>query len=466
MDRKNIKENNLDALLNKLFLEENAAEFQENTAEFVLKQSYAPIMTADKEQKLIQKLNKKLKGPNGFWNYSIVFFVVIFTMGAFLYSKYETRKAKDVKRNAIKNRENKLQERTLAPTDFRYETIRSASEKINDSGLLTVQEKQTNTYNLKKLSNGASVYPVTGAGSKSIVSFFKPTEQDVIFFDLYKKAMLENLLYTDKEMYSVVEQGTVNYQGNPLSVAPFILRNYTITNLEYKIFLAELIKEKKEEDFKKATVKNEIWIDYNDNILASTYFFEEKYNNFPVVNISSEAAALFCLWLETEINLYSKQINSQAEPMKIRLPLDAELLLAEKNGYLDIPNCNGYQTIYDRKHAVEKSTNKNNKWTALNDMYLLNRYGMDENKTLQLFERGFSYTGKSVATATNQTGIEVFSKVAHVSEIVGEQGSNRTKVAGTCWKTKQDYINMTKAFEKAGASPFVGFRVVIVYGEH
>lgn len=467
-DKKNIEEKQLDELLNKLFLDENAAYFQEDAARFILHQEYAPEMGATKQQELIQKLNSKLKGQGGYWKFGGFLLITVLALFAFLYRDNETKIKKEKTSDSPKQTEQKLQENKPISNP--------TAEPINADRIspvfqnVYVEGARRTTSSSKKLSDGASVYyPVTGVGSRTTETFFKPTEQDFIFFSKHKRRMLESLLHTDKEMYSVVEEDMMVYKGKLLDIPPFIIRNHTITNLEYKIFLADLLREGKEEQFKTATVKNEIWINYNDNILATTYFFDEKYNNFPVVNISPQATILFCEWLETEMNQFSKQINSQAVPMKIRLPNDAEILLALQKGYQHETDCRGYQPIYDLKDgknghsSVKPSTKEKYNNTLPDQFFSKNTYGMDENEILQLFEQGRNYKSGSISEGTYQNDAEVFSKAAHVSEMVKEQEGNKIKIVGGCWKSKQEYNNMVRAFDKVNASPFVGFRVVIVY---
>lgn len=457
MDKRKIEEGHLDELMNNLFLEEHAAAFQEEAADFILQQDYALEINANKEKQLIRKLNRKLKGPGGYGKYVGLLAIVTFGIVAYLFTESGNKKmegTKSIPTNNLNSTESK-REMPAAKT----------AEGVKPDDIIANQEffpAKESGINSKKRSNGASVYyPISGVGSKSVSTFFKPTDQDFVFYQKEKRSLLESMLHIDKGLYSVVEGEKMRFGNKVLEVPPFILRDHLITNLEYKIFLAELIQEDNVELFEKATVRNEVWLDYNDNILATTYFFEKRYDNFPVVNISPEAANLFCNWLEKEINEFSKQINAQTVPMNVRLPFQVEMLLALKKGYQQAPDCNGYQAIYETKDGVADFTPRKNEngTNVLDSFFSVNRCGMDENKILQLFDKGFTYTSK----LTNKSELEIFGKVAHVSEMIEEQGSNKIKIAGSCWKNKKEYHNMVNAFNKAKASPFVGFRVAIIY---
>jgi hypothetical protein len=39
------------------------------------------------------------------------------------------------------------------------------------------------------------------------------------------------------------------------------------------------------------------------------------------------------------------------------------------------------------------------------------------------------------------------------------------KVRGCCWKSKDEFMKMMEVYNKNGASPFIGFRVVIQNAE-
>jgi hypothetical protein len=476
-EKKHIDEQNVDELLNKLFLEDHAGTTNEQVALFVFQQNYDVKIDAGKEKELLDKLKGKPKGPGNYLNLLIVAFVIIIAgTGVLLYKEYNPF-------NTSRSQKNNYDERNKPvryAVDMRKQVTATSSPWITskDSTPSPVKCKKVNakinaTLPPKFSSLDVSVYfPQSGVGSRSAAAFFKPTEQDLVFYNNVKTKMLEKLLRLDKETYASIEEGEIQYRGNALTLYPFVLRNQAITNLEYKVFLADLLKSGKTDEFKKAVIRSETWVNYNDNILATTYFFDDKYNDFPVVNVSPLAAFLFCDWLEKEINQFSQQLNPQAGSLKVRLPFDSEWIFATRRGYAHIPDCGGYNTIYDiQEGIVDMSYLKRielikkrgkSKRTTLDELFTTNRYGMNEDQTLRLFEEAMNYKGKAVTDSLYPNKMDIYSKAAHVSEITLDQETGNVLIVGSCWKNKQEYTSMLKEFKKTAASPFVGFRVVIV----
>jgi hypothetical protein len=477
-DKKHIDEQNIDGLLNKLFLEEHAAKTNESMAQFVFQQDYDVTIDTGKEKELMDKLNGTPKGPGSYLNLLIIAFVAIaIGVGILLYNEYKQVNPADSQQHVAERTDNKPAEEILNRTGSKPVTPLEAS-KINDSvpgktpGAVT-NKNITTTLRPTYAPTDVSVYfPHTIVGSKSATTFFNPTEEDLEMYGKVKIKMLEKLLHLDKETYATIEEGEIQYKGNALALYPFVLRNQAITNLEYKVFLSDLLKHGKKDEFKKAIIRSEAWVSYSENVLATTYFFDEKYNDFPVVNVNPLATFLFCDWLEKEINQYSQQLNSKAAPLKVRLPFDSEWIFATRRGYAQIPDCGGYNTIYDVQDGIVdinylkrieliKKRGKS-KRTILDDLFLTNRYGISEDQTLRLFEQAFNYTGKAVTDSLYPNRMDIYSKAAHVSEIALDQQTGNVLVVGSCWKNKQEYTNMLTEFKKTAASPFVGFRVVIV----
>lgn len=478
-DKKLIEEKDLDKLLNSLFLEENSMEVNENSARFILEQEYDVKIDAGKEKELLSRLKAKPNGSGGYWNFLIIILVAVLGgIGILFFYKHNPSINNNSQKHLGKSDKNKHGENAGdIPGELPVPSM--ALSKTQDSSLSDlkipfisgkIKEELHPDFSLRDIP---VYFPQSDVkGNRSSLKLFEPTEQEFAFYSMVKNKMLEKLLSIDKGSYTVVEEGEIQYRGKAIVVDPFILRNQAITNLEYKVFLADLIKNGKTEEFKKAVVLSETWINYNDNILANSYFPDEKYNDFPVVNISPEGAFLFCRWMEKEINQFAQSINPKAKPLKIRLPFDSEWIFATRRGYAQIPDCGSYNTIYDinegiidigylkRIELIKKR--KKSKMTALDQLFSTNRYGMDEDQTLQIFEQGFNYKGKPITDTLYPNRMDIFSKAAHVSEIIQEQGTGNIVIVGSCWKNKQEYSKMITEFNKEFASPFVGFRVVII----
>jgi hypothetical protein len=473
-DKKLIEEKDLDKLLNDLFLEESSVKAEENSARFVMEQNYDVKINAKKEKELLRKLSGK---PNGgsHWNYLIIILIVaVGGIGVLFFTKHTTSD----KNNSDKN---DTQEHDVSTN--RISTAVSVPplqfNKIKDNTSQQLHPPFTDSKSNLKYSPDLSVnnipiyFPQSNSKKNKLANgMFMLTEKDIAMYNKIKNKMLEKLLNIDKGLYTKVEEGLIEYRKEELAIDPFIIRNQAITNLEYKVFLADLIKNGKTEYYKKAAVHTELWDNYNDTILVSTYFQDDKYNDFPVVNISREAVLLFCGWLETEINLYAQKTNPKAKHLTIRLPFDSEWIFATRRGYAQIPDCGGYNTIYDIREGIIDlwylkrieliKKRRMSKRTELDELFSENRYGMTEDKTLQLFQKGFDNIGKPITDSLYPNRMDIYSKAAHVSEIIQEHGTGYTVVLGSCWKDKSEYSKMLTEFNTASASPFVGFRIVMI----
>src|SRR6185295_2061646 len=256
-DKQNIEENNLDGLLNSLFLDQNSAEENENTARFVLQQEYDMTINSAKEKELLDKLQQKSGDGGNYWNFLMVLLIAAAGgIGILFYNKYVVSKSSSEK--------NRIQTTTADPLKTKPVLTEERSIITESAGISKTVEAVTQRTTVSVLKEKAAskndhplaapdiavYYPASGVGSKSKATFFKPTEQDFIFYGKVKDKMIERVLSSNKESYASVDAGELQYRNNRLTLYPFVLRTQPITNLEYKVFLADLIKNGLNEEFK------------------------------------------------------------------------------------------------------------------------------------------------------------------------------------------------------------------------
>ena len=157
--------------------------------------------------------------------------------------------------------------------------------------------------------------------------------------------------------------------------------------------------------------------------LAAEYFQDKTYNDFPVVNISYEAAKLFCKWLEEETGAYIRQNNPKLKTLYIRLPYDEEWVFAAREGYAKIAFEKGYNTIYDQSaglvnksftNRVELVKKHAERVDTLYSYYATNRYGWPEKDMTDFFATGLSYYNGAPSDTIYAERMKVLGKFGHV----------------------------------------------------
>lgn len=475
-DKNNIDENNLDDLLRQSFLDEKSKNVSDSEAEFILKQEYDAKIDSKKEEELLRKLSEgKGRSGNSKWMYISAALLFVSASALFIF-RSNTQKN-------IPSEEQLSENNTPAVNE-----TKSAGTKLNNPPEIT-----TNPIRMLKKKNGQPlllVQPSSGSVHKESVSHEPPkyipiniqtipaakfpilTDLDKKRFATIKKMMLEKLLRKDKGLYTTVDASKVDYMGRSEVVNAFAMRNMQVTNLEYRTFLIDLLMHDRKEEYSNAVLKEGTWTKYKLDDFSVTYFKDEKYNDFPAVNISVEGALLFCRWLEEEGNDYIKYSSEKIKPFKVRLPYDIEWINCAKVGYAFLPDCEGYNTLYEleegyvdrsfyKRIAVVKKRNK--KVDPVEDLYATNRYGMSEKQIADIYNKAFTFYDASPFDTIYPTRMNRFCEVGHVSEMTYEKRSGNIMVIGCCWKSKEEYQKMLSEFQKENASPFVGFRPVIVF---
>ena len=219
--------------------------------------------------------------------------------------------------------------------------------------------------------------------------FPKLTEEEIKANNKQKKLMLKNLEKFDKKVYAYIPTGTFDYQGKQVSVQSFYMQKTEISNLEYRTFLFDLLIQGRKDEFLKARPDYKQW-----SILAKQenspyeqhYFSHPAYDNYPVVNISREAAEMYCVWLTKEmINTVEDKKKSQYND--VRIPVREEWVMAASSGGTKYPypwgeqpdrlikDAQVYANYAQEKNTINEIANKSDVTTSVT-AYLPNDYGL------------------------------------------------------------------------------------------
>ncbi len=236
----------------------------------------------------------------------------------------------------------------------------------------------------------------------------------------------------------------------------FYMMSGEVTNLHYREFLYHLKAAGRMEEYEKARVHSEAWaaFGFKDEAAARNYFEHPAYDEYPVVNITQEAARMYCEWLSTAIEVKNPDFD-----VETRLPTEKEWMYAARGGLKDAPYPNGQylqngqgKYFYNFKALGDESIHQD---TQTGTLTVKPDYA-------SVFSGLMAYPKPSVSSMPNAFGL--YNTSGNVAEMLQEDG--RTK-GGSFNSTGYD-IRIDAPDSYAGfkdASPFIGFRVLLTVKE-
>jgi formylglycine-generating enzyme required for sulfatase activity len=129
------------------------------------------------------------------------------------------------------------------------------------------------------------------------------------------------------KFYKFIPAGLVVMDKDTVSVQAYYMFNHETTNFQWKEFQMDLEKSGKTAELEMSRVRGENWT-LNGNSskpMAEHYHTHPAYRDYPVVNITHEAAQLYCNWLKDKLNTLPKPLGVKVH---VRLPFHAELIRA------------------------------------------------------------------------------------------------------------------------------------------
>jgi formylglycine-generating enzyme required for sulfatase activity len=295
--------------------------------------------------------------------------------------------------------------------------------------------------------------------------FPKLTEEDIAANNKRKEKMLKNLAKLDKKEYVYIPSGTFDYHGSQTSVQSFYMQTAEVSNIEYKTFLFDLLINGRKEEFLKAKPEQDLWIKFFGDSLASmtnTYFSEEAFYDYPVVNISREGAELYCVWLTVEVRKYQGGKNT-SNFNDIRIPLRSEWELAASESGKNMPFPWGGPYL----------RNANGCFLANFDTQQFNGLNApaSDTSTVACMD-GALLTART--KTYNPNGYGIYNLSGNVAEMVYEnyvsENGRLSKIgpgtAGGGWMSVEEELKINGTDQHEGeinAHPNIGFRVVMTY---
>ena len=233
---------------------------------------------------------------------------------------------------------------------------------------------------------------------------------------------------------------------------------YEVSNRDYRQFLDALLQEGDSTTWKVCLPDTQQWFYIGSNFLITSYHRDQRYADYPVVNISQEAAKYYCRWLTRTYMLWDKRTFKRVE---FRLPANDIEWAAAARGTL-LPTARypwGRDALQDPRGAYYCNFNRLIQQPADTNRLSLNN-GINE--VVGRISRGAFLLCPVNAFAPNSIGLyNMCGNVAEMLEI-----NKRTK--GGSWDSDGKFMLINALDEyngKTTPNPFTGFRVFMYVWE-
>jgi formylglycine-generating enzyme required for sulfatase activity len=163
----------------------------------------------------------------------------------------------------------------------------------------------------------------------------------ILIFGFAKQSFQQNNPKVPKG-FVFIPAGKTIINGEKISINAFLMSENEITNGQYQIFLSDLKKSNKMDEYEIAKIDTSLWEKLDIDGLNYSFKYHLK-DEFPVVNISKEGAKLYCKWLTEQ--LIKEQKN------EFRLPTKNEWIYAAKGGLEEILYPWGGPNVINKKNC-------------------------------------------------------------------------------------------------------------------
>ncbi|MBL8000742.1 MAG: SUMF1/EgtB/PvdO family nonheme iron enzyme [Flavobacteriales bacterium] len=238
-----------------------------------------------------------------------------------------------------------------------------------------------------------------------------------------------------RKQYLEVPAGEAFIGGDRIPVGAFFLSCSEVTNIAYREYLADL---KRIGDTATLAIAIPDTAQWNTEYafqepLRLHYFSHPAYANYPVVNVSQQAAEAYCIWLAGKLNAIASEGTSYA----VRLPSRAEWVLAAQGGLGRTPYSWGGPYTRNSKGC-----------------FLANYRAEGMNGHIQVHDNAF-FTAPVESYFPN--GLGLYCMNGNVAEWLQETGL----AAGGSWRDGCADIRNESVAGVSGPAPTVGFRPLV-----
>jgi formylglycine-generating enzyme required for sulfatase activity len=249
--------------------------------------------------------------------------------------------------------------------------------------------------------------------------------------------------------YAKVSSGSLDLNGKTFTLdSDFYMFKTEVTNLDYREFIADIKLNRKYVE-----LKNIIEIKKGDGELISgdTYFKHPAYEDYPVVNITKDAANLYCEWLKEKL---VENLEVSPSEIDVRLPSKIEWIYAAKATKSE--NVYGWNGLYLRNAEGNILANFNSSLSSEDITF-------DQSTNSYKVVVDSQYTPNSMwspAKSYLPNDLGLFNMSGNVAEFV--QDDSNVAMGGSYMSTGYDVRAESETVVKA-SNGLTGFRPIVIF---
>lgn len=238
-----------------------------------------------------------------------------------------------------------------------------------------------------------------------------------------------------REQFADVPAGVAFIHGERESTEAFFLARTEVSNAQFRGFLADVKAGAGQEVME--SLRPGSWNGRSEDPFAAIYYTDRAYDDYPVVNVSREAAMAYCAWMQEKLNGEAPAGIAYG----VRLPSRIEWVRAAQGDRGNSPYAWGGPAVQNDRGCMLC----NFKASSLTSQRVAYRDGDD----------GAELTAPVGSYSKN--GLGLFNMNGNVAEWLQESGM----AAGGSWASTSEEVRNESVMRAQGPSPMVGFRPLV-----
>jgi formylglycine-generating enzyme required for sulfatase activity len=255
--------------------------------------------------------------------------------------------------------------------------------------------------------------------------------------------------------YSYIPAGELNIEDKLYKIGEFYISKEEVTNREYRQFLAAVSRSEYKPSFNGLAIDSANWAHIDGEGYAKHYHSHPAYDNYPIVNISYEAALEYCKWVTENFNKNSDNDFT----LEFKLPSRAEWMKAAQGSKQYTPYSWGGPRVRNAKGEILANFkimgSENIHYDQTTNSYKVIEELMSKEAMKKIYS-GRDITAPTKSYAPNDFGL--YNMNGNVAEMLIEKGT----AAGGSWNSPGYDIRNESVMTFQKASPMVGFRPIVV----